>query len=96
MNYILKTIPNRPLVLFLHGWGGDKYSFIDCYNFLSSYDFSVLSIDFQGFGDNPPLCKDYTIFDYAQDLKDLLISLNIKKFYVVCHSFGERVLSIIN
>lgn len=96
MHYIFNKKPHRPIILFLHGWCGDKYSFINTYNFLSSYDFSVLSVDFSGFGQNPPLEKDYTIFDYALDLKSLLNSLEIDEFYVVCHSFGARVLAIIN
>lgn len=96
MKYIINKKPNAKLVLFLHGWGGNKFSFINLYNFLSQYGYSVLSVDFTGFGESRALKKDYTIFDYAFDLKIFLESMNIDDFYVVCHSFGSRVASIIN
>lgn len=95
MNYIYCE-KGKNKVLFLHGWGGDKYSFISTYNFLLGYGFTCLSVDLSGFGDNPPLNHDYTIFDYANDLKNLLIKLDYDNFTVICHSFGARVMSIIN
>lgn len=95
MKYIYKKSIGKT-VLFLHGWGGDKNSFSSLYNFLYSYGFSVLSVDFSGFGENEPLSREYTIYDYSNDLKNLLKELNITDFYVVCHSFGSRVFAIID
>ena len=95
MNYILSD-NNSTKILFLHGWGANKNSFLFTHNFLASYGYTCLSVDLSGFGDNPPLTRDYTIFDYACDLKELLNSLKYDNFFVVCHSFGARVMSIIN
>ena len=94
MNYI-KKYKSDDYVIFLHGWGGNKYSFYNLYNYLYSYNMSVISVDLSGFGDNPPLEKIYTIYDYANDLKNFLKTNNLDNFCVVCHSFGARLLPLI-
>lgn len=88
MNY-LKFGSSKNFIVFLHGWGADKNSFL----WLKDYfcDFSLIFVDFPGFGDSPEPTKPYSVFDYVCELKDLLDKFEIKSLVLVGHSFGGRV-----
>lgn len=94
MNYLyLKN--KKKTILFLHGWGGSIESFKQVANWLYSYGYSVLLIDFYGFGKSEEPPCNFTVFDYANSVKELLNQLAITDFYVVAHSFGVRIAVIL-
>ncbi len=77
-------------VVLLHGWGQN----IEMMNPLGNYlkaDHKVTIIDLPGFGVSEEPDYAYTIFDYAESLHELLISLKIKKPILIGHSFGGRI-----
>ncbi len=90
----LRNEINCDYVLFLHGWGGSEYSFIDTYNQLKK-DFSVIAINLTDIT-NKYLYKPLTLFDYTVKVAQILNDLNIKDIHIVCHSFGFRVTLILN
>ena len=53
--------------------------------------YRVTAIDFLGFGHTMALTKPFSVDDYAQWLKDVMLKLRIKKPHVIAHSFGVRV-----
>lgn len=81
-------------VLFLHGWGGSEYSFLETFNQLKNR-FSVLSINLSNITSNY-LNKPLTLFDYAIKVSQILVEHNIKNVHIVCHSFGFRIALILN
>lgn len=78
-------------VLFLHGWGADKNAFASTENLLKS-KFNILTLTM-------PTIKEttcvWTLQDYATLVLNLLNLHNIKSCYIVCHSFGFRVASLV-
>ena len=89
MHY-LKFGSSKKFVVFLHGWGADLNSFLWLKDFLVD-DYSVLLLDFCGFGKTPEPEKPYSVSDYVFDLKKLLDKFEIEKIVFIAHSFGGRV-----
>ena len=89
MNY-LKFGSSKKFVVFLHGWGADLNSFLWLKDFLID-DYSILFLDFCGFGKTPEPEKSYSVSDYVFDLKKLLNKFDIEELVFIAHSFGGRV-----
>ena len=85
----LKYGSSENFIVFLHGWGADKNSFLWTKDYLKNY--SLVYIDFRGFGDSDEPEKPWSVFDYVQDVKNLLDGFNISSLILVGHSFGGRV-----
>ncbi len=77
--------------LILHGWGGNLNSFRFLENFLIQKDYSVLTLDFPGFGGSEMPRDDFTLDDYFKIVDELLEANGIKKVNIIAHSFGGRV-----
>lgn len=75
-------------IVLLHGWGQNIEMMKPLAN-LENYRYTI--IDFPGFGKSPEPDNDWTIYDYAQNLYELVKTLKIKKPIIVGHSFGGRV-----
>lgn len=88
MNYI-KIGTSKNYIVFLHGWGADLNSFLWLKNYYQNY--SLVFIDFKGFGKSPEPSKPYRIIDYTLEIKKLLDTFEIEKLVIVGHSFGGRV-----
>lgn len=88
MNY--KYFPaSEQLIVFLHGWGADMSSFLWLRQYFEQY--SLLFLDFSGFGQSPPPERAYSLGDYVQELHSLLRQFKFTKLVLVGHSFGGRV-----
>ena len=74
-------------VLFLHGWGGNKDSFVKVKRILQSR-FNILTVTL-------PTCANTTIsltmYDYKNIMLNLLTLLGAHRIIIICHSFGFRV-----
>ena len=81
----------RDTIVFLHGWGGDASAFLFVAKRLAVLGYRCILVDFAGFGDTPEPETPYTVKDYAEDVKDMLVGLKISSATFVCHSFGGRV-----
>lgn len=81
--------PTQKPILFLHGWGGNKNSFIFLKNVFPESDLYFIS--FAGHGNSPQPQKPMTIFDFAKDVLDFMKLHNIVQPNIVAHSFGGRV-----
>ena len=79
------------VVLLLHGWGGSLNSFRGLENFLVQNNYSVINLDFPGFGNSDLPGDDFTLDDYEKIIVEMLEYLHLEKVNVVAHSFGGRV-----
>lgn len=88
MNY-LKFGESKNFIVFLHGWGADLNSFL----WLKEYfeDYSLLFVDFPGFGKSPEPSIPFTVLNFTTELKNLLNNFEINELILVGHSFGGRV-----
>lgn len=79
-----------PVVVLLHGWGGEANSFIPVFDRLSR-SYQVYALDLPGFGlsEIPPTGWDAS--GYANFLSAFFDKLNINKAHLIGHSYGGRI-----
>ena len=85
----LKFGNSSKFIVFLHGWGSDKNSFLWLKD--NFKDKSLIFVDFDGFGESNEPTKPYFVSDYVKNLKELLDSFQIESLVLVGHSCGGRV-----
>lgn len=91
LHYFDYGTPGKPLVLCVHGGGGNGHWF----DFIAPgliADYHVLAPDLRGHGDSdavdPP---SYTYADHAADLDEFAKALDLKDFALIGHSMGGTV-----
>ena len=82
---------NSENVIFLHGWGGNKFSFLTTINLLKN-NYSVLTITIPTIA-NTNLVWD--MFSYTKLVETICNLHNIKSACIVCHSFGFRIATLL-
>ncbi len=82
---------NKPAVIFLHGWGGNKFSFIKTINLLKN-KFSILTLTMPTIS---PMVTSWDMFDYTNLVLNLCKLHDIESCFIVCHSFGLRVATLL-
>lgn len=100
-----ETVPSgKPVMVFIHGWGGSARYWESTAKALSD-TFDCLLYDMRGFGRSrsnsqtaplakPPETKEeltYELESYAEDLAGLLDALGLKRIYLNAHSMGASV-----
>lgn len=89
---------NRPVMVFLHGWGGSARYWKSTARALS-HRFDCLLYDLRGFG-RSRLSQDrnaavsplsYELRSYAEDLAELLDALHLDRIYLNAHSMGASI-----
>lgn len=87
----------KPVMVFVHGWGGSARYWESTANALSE-TFDCLLYDLRGFGRSklPQESLDllYEMEDYAEDLAALLDALKLEKVYINAHSLGASAATI--
>ncbi len=85
------TSPDKPTLVFIHGWGGSARYWESTANALSD-TFDCLLYDLRGFGRSKlpqePIELLYEMEDYAEDLAALLDALELSRVYINAHSLG--------
>ena len=89
MHYI-KYGSSKKFIVFLHGWGADKNSFLWLKEQFCD-EYSLVFVDFAGFGESPEPSTAFSVFDYVNELKVILDKFEIEDLIFVAHSFGGRV-----
>ena len=77
-------------LLLLHGYLSSKEAFAAQVAYFSRF-FRVTAIDFLGFGGSRALTSAFSVGDYAEWLKRVMLALGVLKPHVIAHSFGCRV-----
>ena len=85
------TSENKPVMVFVHGWGGSARYWDSTAQALSD-TFNCLLYDMRGFGRSklPQTSIEllYEMEDYAEDLAVLLDALELDRIYINAHSLG--------
>lgn len=80
-----------PVILILHGWGGDSHSWAKTQEILANKGFKVVCPDLPGFGKSPAPKEIWSVSDYADWTYNFAQSQGLGKFFLLGHSFGGRV-----
>lgn len=83
------------VVLLLHGWGSNITLF-DAIAKLLVKTHRVVALDMPGFGKTAEPPEAWSVDDYVDFVSAFLDKLQIKKFSILVHSFGGRVLFKLN
>ena len=86
-----KTAGEGPVILILHGWGGDSHSWAKVQEILANKGFTVICPDFPGFGKSPAPKEAWDVLDYVRWTNRFVESQGLEKFFLLGHSFGGRV-----
>ncbi len=91
-----KNDVKKPVMVFLHGWGGSSRYWRSTAEALSG-QFDCLLYDLRGFG-RSKLTKSsdlsYELEEYAEDLAVFLEQLGLKTVYLNAHSMGASVATL--
>jgi non-heme chloroperoxidase len=79
--------PLRPVV-FLHGWPLNGDAWQDQMKAVADADFRAIAHDRRGHGRSTPVYRGYDFDTFADDLNDLLTSLDLRDVTLVAHSMG--------
>jgi len=79
-------------ILFLHGWGGNKFSFSKTLNLLHC-NYNILTATIPTIH---PTTSVWNLFDYVALIENILALHEIKNPIVICHSFGLRLTMLLN
>mgnify|MGYP000179300887 CR=1 FL=1 len=91
-------LTNRPVIVFLHGWGGSARYWRKTAQALS-HCFDCLLYDLRGFGrsrlsqatNSASSHLSYELESYAEDLIELLDALHLDRIYLNAHSMGASI-----
>ncbi|WP_071518199.1 alpha/beta hydrolase [Geitlerinema sp. PCC 9228] len=86
----------KPVMVFLHGWGGSTRYWQNTAEALSPW-FHCLLYDLRGFGRSRLPQEnhlDYELETYADDLAILLENLNLEEVYINAHSMGASIATL--
>lgn len=87
---------SKPVMVFLHGWGGSSRYWQPVAQALAT-DFDCLLYDLRGFGRSldpfraSKVVETYTIQSYVDDLAVLLDTLDIAQVFLQTHSMGSTI-----
>lgn len=90
-------VRNKPVMVFIHGWGGSARYWESTGRALAE-EFNCLLYDMRGFGRSSlptqPSEIAYEMEDYAEDLAAFLDALKIERVYINAHSMGASVATV--
>jgi pimeloyl-ACP methyl ester carboxylesterase len=90
ISYLDNEKADAPILVFVHGWGADKYNLQSIYNPLIN-KYRIISLDLPGFGKSSQPVETIGSIEYAQILKSFLNELNINSINYIGHSFGGKI-----
>ena len=80
------------MLLLLHGLGCSKESFRDIWFRDELNDYSIMSLDFLGFGDSSKPDKfSYRMEDQSSVCAEVMKEISPKQFHIVAHSMGGTI-----
>ena len=87
--FYLKFGSSKKVVVYLHGWGANKNSFLWVQPYFEN--FTNIFVDFPGFGDSKEPDKNWNVESFAVKLKTLIDGFDVDELVLIGHSFGGRV-----
>ena len=93
ISYRIKKNSNKPYLVFLHGYNGSSKSWVFQFEYFSKF-YSVLAIDFPGFGTSSPI-KNIDMNIVSNLYIRLFDRLGIDNFSLIGHSMGGMLGQVI-
>ena len=90
INYNYSNIGSDTTIVLLHGWGQNIEMMTPLSNKIEK-NYNILTLDFPGFGDSEEPPFSWSVYDYTNCLRELIVFLKINKVILVGHSFGGRI-----
>jgi pimeloyl-ACP methyl ester carboxylesterase len=82
----------KKAVVFIHGLGGSKESFLEAFRREEFRPFTTLATDLVGFGDSDKTADfSYLMKDQAEILRKVIDGFGVERFHFVAHSMGGAV-----
>lgn len=78
-------------VIVCHGWFGDSQVFDPMLPWLDSDAYTYAFVDYRGYGKSRTMTGKYTVDEIASDVLALADSLGWKRFHIIGHSMGGKV-----
>lgn len=78
-------------VIVCHGWFGDSKVFDPMLPWLDVDMFTYAFVDYRGYGKSRSMTGEYTVREIASDVLALADSLGWRRFHVIGHSMGGKV-----
>ena len=79
-------------VMVVHGWKTDHTCFYPMESALDQTTFTYVFVDQRGYGNSKDLGGPYTVPQVAKDMVDLSDHLGWKRYHIVGHSMGGKVI----
>lgn len=76
-------------IIFLHGWGANKNTFIKTANHLKN-NYTIYLIDLPGFGESE-IGLPLSLYDVVDVIHEFVSKLKIENPILICHSYGTRI-----
>lgn len=80
----------RPTLVFLHYFGGSTRAWTEVVEQLAD-DYHCVAPDLRGFGASDASPENFAVKDYADDVADLISTLEIGNSALVGHSMGGKI-----
>ncbi len=80
----------HPSLVFLHYFAGSSRAWTEVIEELAK-DYHCVAPDLRGFGASDALPENYAVKDYADDVADLIRTLEIENYVLIGHSMGGKI-----
>ncbi|MCL5795301.1 MAG: alpha/beta hydrolase [Patescibacteria group bacterium] len=89
----IKKGHKRPVLIFVHGVGGNLKAWEEERKYLRQKDFRTLALDLRGHGlsDRPHTVKDYSLNKFSKDIYRIVQKEKIINFILIGHCFGGMI-----
>lgn len=84
----------KKTILILPGWGDTRSTFRNIISYLAK-EYTVICIDYPGFGKSSFPNYSMTIYDYALLIKAFIEELELNDPIIIAHSFGGRIATLL-
>ncbi|EJM21786.1 putative hydrolase or acyltransferase of alpha/beta superfamily [Pseudomonas sp. GM18] len=88
--YVNESGSGEPALLFLHYYGGSSRTWDGVIRDLDS-QYRSIAMDHRGWGESDAPEQGYTLGDLANDVQDVIETLNLDRYVIVGHSMSGKV-----
>jgi len=82
--------PRSAILLFLHYFGGSSRAWSGVIDQLANH-YHCIAFDLRGFGNSDAPDTGYAMSEMADDVAELIRSLNVERFHLIGHSMGGKI-----
>lgn len=88
------TQKGENVLIFQHFWGGSSRTWHDVVALLGD-EFRCITVDARGAGESDAPAEGYRTQDHANDVRGVIDTLGLKRYFLVGHSMGGKVAQLL-